>query len=59
MQIQTCIFGQRNLLLSALSFDRKPQEQISHKKNSYFSLYWLCNKDPYNAMSYPLYKWVV
>ena len=29
------------------------------KKASYFPLYWLVNRDPYNGVVYSLYNWVV
>ena len=34
--------------------------EMSHeKKNSYFPLYWLVNRDPYNGSLKSLYNWVV
>lgn len=47
-------FGKRNLMWIIIMWKpmmrRKPWTYSSHKKATYFPLYWLSNRDPYNGL---------
>ena len=46
-----------NVAPNSHSFQIKTSEP--RKKPSYFPLYWLVNRDPYNGLLQSLYNWVV
>ena len=47
------------IFIQWMSADGNAQKSHEKKNNSYFPLYWMVNRDPYNGYLKSLYNWVV